>query len=759
MRRLAALVLTLVPSAAFGAEPPPAPADLSLAQAVRSALEKNNALVVERQNVVQADAAVSGARGAYDLFWTADGRYRDHTDPINSAFSGAPDGDLAPTLTDATISTSFSQLLPTGGTLGLSTGWARDTTNSVFTPISPAYGTFAGISLRQPLLRDLSIDPAREAIRIAVAQRGQTEAQLRASVADTVTRVDAVYWTLVAARRNVASIKSSVELAERQLQETKSRVEAGVLGETDIAQPTAERERRMGNLALAQQAVVLAETQLKQLILADASDPLWGAEIRPTDDPDAVFDQPELDAALASARLKRPELAAAEARRTVAEVVVAARRSDILPRLDVVAAYARNGLAGGPNPDAEGFNGQPVVVPPPLLGASGRSYGTITDNLFPDYTVGLAFSVPIQNRTAKANLAISRSQLEQSIVDVQSTGQQVEAEVRNAFSALQTQRQRVLAARSGLEAAQTQLYAEQERFAVGLSTNFLVLTRQNELTQAAVTETDALTDYRRAATELARATGVLLERRNIMVGGARRAGGGKLPLKRARPRRPGRAFGLTALAAAGAAAVGIRALDRLAAGVRRRARGRAPRPRARFAAVEGRPLPEPHGDDHRGAAPAVRDVPAPGHGRRGSLSDAPDPGRAGRPRGLRHSAGVGPAGDVDRPCHRARRDRRRPGPHGSGLERAGVSVRLHRTEPFLRAAPGDRRPAADRRGRHLARPLRPSRHEDRSRRSPRAARGSSCRSESGRAWKDGVFRRGGSRSSTGTRRAPSARRP
>ena len=526
MRRLATLVFALVATAAFGADPAPAPVSLTLAEATRSALEKNNALSIERQNVVQADAAVTGAHGAYDLFWTAEGRYRDHTDPINSQFSGAPEGDLAPTMTDAAISTSFSQLLPTGGRVDLTTGWGRDTTNAVFTILSPAYSTFAGISLRQPLLRDLTIDPAREGIRIAVAQRGETEAQLRATVADTVTQVDFQYWTLVAARRNVASIQSSVELAEKQLQETKSRVEAGVLGETDIAQPTAERDRRLGNLALAQQAVVRAESALKQLILADPADPLWAAEIRPSDSPDAEFEQPDLDAALASARLKRPELVAAEARRTVAEVVVAARKSDVLPRLDLVGTYARNGLAGSQNPDAVSFDGQPIVVPPPLLGASGRSYGTISENRFPDYVVGLAFSVPIQNRTAKSNLAISKSQLEQSIVDVQSTGQQVEAEVRNAFSALATERSRVAAARSGLEAAQVQLYAEQERFNVGLSTNFLVLTRQNDLTQARVTETDALTDYRRAATELLRATGVLLERRNISVEPAAAPGGG-----------------------------------------------------------------------------------------------------------------------------------------------------------------------------------------------------------------------------------------
>ena len=517
MRRLAILVLVLLVPAALGGQAPPAEVGVSLAEATRRALEKNNALSIERQNLVQADASVTGAKGAYDLFWTAEGSYRDHTDPVNSVFSGAPEGELAPTMTDGSISTSFSQLLPTGASVSLSTGWGRDTTNAIFTILSPSYSTFAGISLRQPLLRNLSIDPAREAIRIAVAQRGETAAQLSATVADTVTQVDSVYWTLVAARRNVVSIESSVKLADQQLAETKSRVEAGVLGETDIAQPTAERERRLGNLALARQAVVRAETDLKQLILGDPSDPLWAAELLPTDDPDAVIEQPDLEAALASGRLRRPEIAAAEAQRTVSEILVAARRSDVLPRLDLVGSYARSGLAGSKNPDAVSFDGQPIIVPPPLLGGTGRSYGTISENRFPDASVGLAFSLPIQNRTAKANLAIAKSQLQQSTITVNSTGQQVEAEVRNAFSALATERQRIESARAGRAAAEIQLYAEQERFAVGLSTNFLVLTRQNELTQARVTETDALTDYRKAATELARATGVLLERRNITV--------------------------------------------------------------------------------------------------------------------------------------------------------------------------------------------------------------------------------------------------
>ena len=514
----------------------PVTLSLSLSEASRRALALNSTLLVERENLAQADFAITRARGAYDLFWNADVGYRDQTAPANSTFSGAPAGSLAPDVAGVTASTSFTQLFPTGGTLSLSSDWGRGTTNNVFIPLSPAYTAGFGLSLRQPLLRGLWSDPAREAIRVASAQRGQSAARLRRTVSDVLAQVDSAYWSLVTARRDVASFESAVALADRQLSETKSRVEAGVLGETETAQPVAERERRRGDLALARQRVAETENGLKRLVLGDPDDPVWSREVLPTDDPESPLETPELPSALSTAREKRPEIAEARAQRTVSEIEVAARRNDVLPRLDLVAAYARRGLAGAINPDAENFNGGPIVVPDPLVGGTGRALGTITENRFPDASIGVSFSVPIGNRTARANLSIARSQLQQASIGITATQQQVEAEVRNAAAGLETARQRIEAARASRVAAETQLYAEQERFQVGLSTNFLVLTRQNELTLARVTENSALTDYRKAATELARATGTLLERRQVTVdpdtpapaapGGSRGASGG-----------------------------------------------------------------------------------------------------------------------------------------------------------------------------------------------------------------------------------------
>jgi outer membrane protein len=125
--------------------------------------------------------------------------------------------------------------------------------------------------------------------------------------------------------------------------------------------------------------------------------------------------------------------------------------------------------------------------------------------------------VPILNRAARGDAAIAKAQKSQALTTLSQQKQRVAVDVRNAALTLETAAARIEAAKAGREAAETQLRAEQERYGVGLSTNFFVLTRQNELAQAALTETAALTDYRKALTDFARSTGILLDERHIEI--------------------------------------------------------------------------------------------------------------------------------------------------------------------------------------------------------------------------------------------------
>lgn len=509
----AAFALALAVPAA-GADRP-----ISLFDATALALRKNHDIAIEQQSFRIAGASLTRADGSYDPNFKLDARYHDHTDALNSALSGAIPPDLGPAYTNLTSSISLSQLLPTGGTVAVSGLLWRDTAMSQFALLTPAYTTGFSIDLRQPLLQGLAIDPARRAIRIAKLDKDRSVASLRRTVSDTVASVERAYWSMVAARRTVAVARKSVGLAKSQKADTEARIEAGVLPESDLAQPVAEVERRKGELFSVEEIEKQIGFSLKMLILADAADPLWNETLDPIDSPDAPKRSVDLPAALAEAEKRRPELQDASLLVERQDVEIEAAKDRIKPQLDLVASYGRRGLAGTPNPNIISFGGAPITVPEPLVGSLGRSFGTIGSNEFPDAFVGLALALPIGNRTAKADAVIAEAQKRQLATRYDQTKQRVAVEVRNAALTLETAAQRLEAARAGRAAAEIQLRAETERFAVGLSTNFFVLTRQNELARAEFTETQALTDYRIALTSLDRSVGTLLEDRHIVLAG------------------------------------------------------------------------------------------------------------------------------------------------------------------------------------------------------------------------------------------------
>jgi outer membrane protein TolC len=532
-----ALLLVSIP---LPAEEPPAPAvpaapagvPLSLGDATARALANNNDIATERESFHIVDASLMRADAPYDPTFRLDARYRNHTDPANSLLSGAPPNELAPSSEGYSGTASLGVLLPTGGTVSLSASGARDLTNNFFVLLSPGYSTSLGIDVRQPLLQNLRIDPARRAIRIAALDRNRGTASLRRTVADTVANVERAYWSLVAARRDVLVRGSNVRLAGEQRDDTKSRIDVGTLPESDVAQPLAELERRRGDLFASQEQMRRAELALKLLILENESDPLWNETLEPSDAPEAPVVRVDLANALRVAEEKRPELVEARTRVAQRGVDVDYAEDRLKPQLDLVAGYARRGLAGGLNPNApaKGFTGEDVVVPDALEGGFGRSLGTVGEGRFSDASIGLSLSVPVFNRAAKGDVAIAKAQKSQAEILVAQEKQRVAVEVRNAVLTLDTAAQRIDAAKAGRAAAETQLRAEKERYGVGLSTNFFVLTRQNDLAQAVLTETAALTDYRKALTDFARASGTLLDERRIEIRDdtpAVRAEGGK----------------------------------------------------------------------------------------------------------------------------------------------------------------------------------------------------------------------------------------
>lgn len=490
---------------------------LSLAEAVIRALETNEEILIERTSVALAAASESGARGAYDPLLAVETGWSEASTPVNSAFSGASAGALAPSQQATRAAATLRRLLSTGGELSIRSAIARTTSDASFDLLSPAWDSQLGFELRQPLLRDRRIDGARAGLRVAAADRRLAAAGFRQVVIETVAAVERAYWSLAAARSAIAVREEALWLAEEQLEETVLRIDSGALPESEEAQPRAELERRRGELLAARESAQRAESALRLLILADGDDAMWAARLVPIDEIAVQHAAVEVAQAMQRALASRVELEAAKSliERRVIEGELAGNGID--PSLDLVVSYDRFGLSGARSPFAQGFPGLPSGVPEGLEGGLDDSLAAIVDGEFDDARIGLFLELPIGRTSARAEAEITAQARRRAEAELTRARKAVRVEVLDAAAALETAAGRIDAARAGRQAAEVQLAAERERYAVGLSTNFLVLTRQNDLAGARLDEIGALTDYRTADTDLRRATGSLLDDRSIDV--------------------------------------------------------------------------------------------------------------------------------------------------------------------------------------------------------------------------------------------------
>lgn len=474
---------------------------LSLREAVTMALEKNGDVIVERESLAIAEADQQRAAAAYEPVLRGDLRFRSRTDAVNSILSGAPEGEPGPTTRSIEHSASLTQLLRNGATLTVFSSFDRDSTDSTLARLTPAWSTSAGAEIRQPLMQNRRIDPARHAIRIAAVDRSRAESSVRRAAAETVAATEHAYWNLAAARSAVGIRESALHIAEVQRGDTRVRIEAGTQAGSDLAQTTAEVERRRGELVSAIEGRTRAENALRALIAQDAADPIWNAPVVPSDSAAALDAEVNVDEAIQHALARRPELEELTLRLARHDIEIESSIDRVRPRLDLVASYTTRGLTGDDNENA--------LVPFPGFSSTGGT-AHFYENEFPDASVGVSFALPIGNTAAKQDVAIARAQRRRSETTLEDARKQVAVEVRNAVAAITSAAQRIDATAAAREAAEIQLRAERDRFDAGASNNFFVLTRQNDLAAAQLAEIVAITDYQNARSELARATGNLV---------------------------------------------------------------------------------------------------------------------------------------------------------------------------------------------------------------------------------------------------------
>jgi len=223
----------------------------------------------------------------------------------------------------------------------------------------------------------------------------------------------------------------------------------------------------------------------------------------------------------------RPELAQSRIDLTNREITKKALKNGLLPAVNLYAYYGASALGGVQNPSA---TCPPNPTPEQLTFCTPSGtfpttgYSTVFGNLFnssaPDKGVGFNLSIPIRNRTAQADQIRGQLEYQQAEMRLQQQQNQIRIDVRNSQFTLQQNRAQVEAARSAVALARESLDAEQKKYALGASTNTLVLSAQRDLTQAESNLLAANAAYQKARVDLDRATGLTLTHLGIDIADA-----------------------------------------------------------------------------------------------------------------------------------------------------------------------------------------------------------------------------------------------
>jgi len=465
---------------------------LSLEEAIQRALAKNYTIRIGAVSPQIARAQLLAAWGRFDPSIELNTFYAEDGNPQpNDPFSGSrPPSSLVKAESHEAALVGIS---PWG--LSYRLGASTQNRRGTFNAFADQFYSFAGVSLSQPILRDFGFGANLARVRIARADRQQSEWEYRAAVINTITDVIYRYNDLHFATKILETARRSRALAMGLVSENERRFKVGSMSDYDVTAARARVARREEAILSAEQTVRETENLLKQLISDDRTVSLLttSIEIEPPAPAPTMDVNPARD--LATALEHRPDYQRIRLVTQKAELNRIYERNQRLPEVNVVASVGYNGLDG----------------------SFGNSRRQVIDRENRSYSAGVVVAVPLtfakeRGRYRAAQLSVRQAELQRAALE-----QGIVVDLGNAAGQIETTLRRTEAARLARALAQQTLDAELKKLRAGTSSTFVVLELQESLAEIETREFRAHRDARKAIAEYDRQLGTTVKTHQVIL--------------------------------------------------------------------------------------------------------------------------------------------------------------------------------------------------------------------------------------------------
>ena len=371
--------------------------------------------------------------------------------------------------------------IPTGGTISLNAG--SESTNPDAANRSTTATQFVEFRFSQPLLKGAGIAVGTAGLEEARRRERRGVLAFRGAVMQLVTAAIGAYRQVIRSMRAVEIADRSLRRARDQLVVNRALIEAGRMAAEDIVETEASVAERELSLTEAQGALDDAHLALIGILDIDSQ-----TRIRPTE---TLRIEPQANGATHGVELalqNRPDylqaLLAIESADAALLVADNARRWEL--NLDTSARFGHNDRS--------------------LLEAYGRFDRE-------DHWVGLSLSIPLGPDADRQLRAWQRARisLRQSRLRIEELRQAIDLEVRGAVRNVEVQLRRAELARQARELAERKLETERIKLNAGLSSNFRLVTFEDDLVRSQNSEVGATIAYLNALTTLDQVLGTTLD--------------------------------------------------------------------------------------------------------------------------------------------------------------------------------------------------------------------------------------------------------
>ena len=456
-------------------------------------------LILEQQ-IVEAEAD-------FDPIAFVRSQFEDREDPVGDTLSTTTDNSNY--LKDHTWTGDFGirKKLKTGASYELSERLGFQNSNSsFFTPQDQGTATLA-LNVNQPLMRGRGKYYNESQILIAQATSGAAWDTFTAELQDEIQKTVSAYWELYFDRSVFLQKQRNVARGQYVLEILEGRRELDSLP-SQITRARSAVKSRQTDLANARRDIRDSQTELRRL----TADRNWQAEqtieMLPTETPNNVGIEIDLEQVVFKALENRPEIREAMARAKVKCIDLNISENELLPELSLLLGTYVSALQG------DSAVGKAIV----------DQFGQAT----PGYSVGLEFKMPYRNRAAKSRVTQSKLELakikavvDEKILNVIAESQISLRRVNSAKETLDAALQAIVAARADLE----QSFRRWDSFAL-IEGDFAdgqtpttaldqLLDSQERLTNAELVYAEAELELKSAEVQLQRTMGTLLIHENI----------------------------------------------------------------------------------------------------------------------------------------------------------------------------------------------------------------------------------------------------